>query len=71
MAQIPKPAPTYKVVIVESERGWGSKIVDELYFDNDPEAHAYVTDYNQKHNNSDTVPDWYMVAVYHGIVKLG
>jgi len=68
MAQIPKPKPAYKVVIVESERGWGSKIVDELYFESDPEAHAYVKDYNQKHNPSDSAPDWYMVAVYHGLL---
>ena len=68
MAQIPKPKPAYKVVIVESERGYGSKITDVMYFDNDDEAHEYVSSYNKKHNPSKETPDWYMVAVYHGLM---
>lgn len=68
MARIQKPGPAYKVAIIESERGWGSKIVDELYFDDDDEAHAYVKEYNDKHNSATETPDWYMVAVYHGLM---
>jgi len=68
MAKIPKPTPAYKVAIIESERGWGSKIVDELYFDDEDEAHAYVKGYNDKYNSATEAPDWYMVAVYHGLM---
>lgn len=57
---------TYKVQIVEYERGWGSKVDEELYFDDQQEAKQYVIDYNNKYNNKPTVPDWYMKAVYVG-----
>ena len=66
MARIIKPA-VYRVDIIESERGWGSKIDDTLYFDNEAEAREYVADFNSK-NTDLTVPDWYMVADYRGIV---
>lgn len=57
----------YKVVIMEFERGWGSKIDDTLFFDNEQEAKDFVEGYN-KCNNEPVVPDWYMVAVYKGKV---
>lgn len=59
----------YKVVIIESERGWGSKVDEEKYFDNEEEAKRYVKEYNEKWNSSDIVPDWYMVAEFVGRVK--
>ena len=68
MAQIQKPAPAYKVAIVESERGWGSKIIDEHYFDNEDEAHAYVKGFNDENIGLGDAPDWYMIAVYHGLL---
>lgn len=60
--------PTYRVDIIESERGWGSKIDESIYFDNADEAVKYAADYNIKHNNKDYVPDWYMYATYVGRV---
>lgn len=68
MPQIKNPEPAYRVDIIESERGWGSKIDETLYFDNEPEARKYAEDYNKKHNNSAVVPDWYMYAEYVGRV---
>lgn len=59
----------FRVDIIESERGWGSKIDESIYFDNEPEARAYVEEYNRKHNLPVVAPDWYMVAVYEGEVK--
>ena len=67
MAQIAKPV-AYRVDIIESERGWGSKLDETLYFDNEEEARQYVADYNAKYNTSQGVPDWYMVAEYCGKV---
>lgn len=67
MAQI-KNLKAYRVDIVEYERGWGSKIDETLYFDNESEAREYAKEYNNKYNTSNTVPDWYMVAQYFGKV---
>lgn len=59
----------YRVDIIESEAGWGSKIDESIYFDNEPEARAYVEEYNQKHNPPGPAPDWYMIAQYVGKVQ--
>lgn len=59
----------YRVDIIESERGWGSKIDETLYFDNEEEAKKYVKDYNEKYNSQEEVPDWYMIAEYVGPIK--
>ena len=66
MAIIEKPKAAFKVNIIESERGWGSKIDESIYFDNAEEAKKYVREYNEKYNNKDYVPDWYMYAEYVG-----
>ena len=66
MSQIKLQA-VYKVEIIESEAGWGSKVDDTLYFDNEAEAIRYVKNYNEL-NNSIEVPDWYMAAHYCGKV---
>jgi hypothetical protein len=63
---------TYRVDIIESERGWGSKIDESIYFDNEAEARKYVNDYNEKYNPikpGEGAPDWYMIAQYVGAVK--
>lgn len=65
MAQITPPK-SYRVDIVEYERGWGSKIDETLYFDNEEEAKKYADDYNKKYNTEPSTPDWYMVAQYIG-----
>lgn len=65
MPQVKAPVPVYVVNIVEYERGWGSKVEDTLYFDNEPEALEYVRNYNSE-NVDPTVPDWYMMAQYTG-----
>jgi len=57
----------FKVIIIESERGWGSKIDRVLYFDNEQEAKDYCKEFNSK-NTSEVVPDWYMYADYCGKV---
>lgn len=52
---------TVKVVIIESERGWGSKIDEIREFGTRDEAETFVTEYNS-HNDKPEVPDWYMYA---------
>jgi len=64
MAMIQRPV-GYRVDLIEYERGWGSKIDETLYFDNEEEALEYVKKFNAR-NTATTVPDWYMVADYRG-----
>lgn len=56
----------YKAYIVESERGWGSKVDEVLEFDTKEKRDEYIEQYNRKHNpgmyDSSPVPDWYMIA---------
>ena len=58
----------YRVDMIESERGWGQKLDETLYFDNEAEARQYAIDYNLTHNNKNYVPDWYIRAEYVGKV---
>jgi len=51
----------YEIAIIESERGWGSKVEDYVYTITLDKADKFVEDYNSK-NNSPVVPDWYMYA---------
>ena len=71
MPRIEKPT-AFRVDIIESERGWGSKIDESIYFDNEAEARKYANDYNEKYNPplkpGESVPDWYMIARYEGKV---
>jgi hypothetical protein len=66
MAQIPKPM-AHRVDLVEHDRFLGSKVDDVIYFDNIAEAVKYCEDFNAR-NTATTVPDWYMVAEYRGLV---
>jgi hypothetical protein len=50
-----------KVAIIESERGWGSKIDEVKEFDTPEEAKDFVTKFNAG-NDKPEVPDWYMRA---------
>lgn len=50
-----------KVEIIESERGWGSKIDEIVEFDTKEQADSFIKEYNSK-NNLPTTPDWYMYA---------
>jgi hypothetical protein len=66
MARIDRPV-GYRVDLIEYERGWGSKVDEVLYFDNEAEACKYCEDFNAR-NTATTVPDWYMIADYRGRV---
>lgn len=69
MSRIVKPnVQAFRVTLTEYERGWGSKPWDDVYFDNEAEARQYAIDYNNKHNNLDSAPDWYVRADYAGKV---
>jgi hypothetical protein len=57
----------FRVDIMEYERGWGSKVDETKFFDNEQEARDFCKQYNAK-NTATTVPDWYMVANYAGRV---
>lgn len=66
MPEINRPI-AYKVNIIESERGWGSKIDEVKYFDNEFEAKEFVNTFNSK-NDENLVPDWYRWADYIGAI---
>jgi hypothetical protein len=64
MARIDRPV-GYRVDLIEYERGWGQKLDETLYFDNEAEAREYVRSFNAK-NTAKEVPDWYMIAEFCG-----
>lgn len=51
----------YAVNEIESERGWGSKVITTSYFETLEEADKFVKKVNSA-NNKPTVPDWYVYA---------
>lgn len=53
----------WEVALVESERGWGSKIDEYKYFETEKQANEFVKEFNSK-NDKDYVPDWFMYAKY-------
>ena len=55
------PKTIWLVDIIESERGWGSKVDETKEFTDYDEAKAFVKRYNAD-NNLPEVPDWYMYA---------
>ena len=55
----------YKVILTEYERGWNSKVFDELYFKKEENALSYIKEYNSKNNLSIT-PEYYTKAEYIG-----
>jgi hypothetical protein len=61
---MPQEKPT-KVVIIEAERGWGSRVDEVKMFPTRAAAEKFCRDYNAD-NNKPTVPDWYMVARIEG-----
>lgn len=56
-----------KVYIIESERGWGSKVDEVKEFDTPEEAAKFVKKYNDEYRPSGPTPDWYMIAKLEGI----
>lgn len=56
----------HKVILMEYERGWGSKVDEVIYFENELYAKTFVIDFNSE-NHGDFDPDWYMTAEYQFI----
>lgn len=50
-----------KVPVIESERGWGSKIDDWMVVLSEEDAKAFIKEFNSK-NTASSAPDWYMQA---------
>lgn len=67
MAEV-KVGSLHKVVIIESERGWGSKVDEVKYFDTKESADTFIAEYNKDENFGGPTPDWYMIARYEGRV---
>jgi hypothetical protein len=55
-----------EVAIIESERGWGSKVEETKEFESRKEAEKFVAEYNEKNTEdyakTGIVPEWYMYA---------
>lgn len=52
---------SFKVALIEFERGWGSKIDEVREFSTREERDAFIVEFNSQ-NDKDIVPDWYMIA---------
>lgn len=48
-----------KIPVIESERGWGSKVDDYMVCKSVEDALDFMKEFNSK-NNENTTPDWYM-----------
>jgi len=64
MAEV-KLGELYKVVIIESERGWKTEVIESKYFETKLEALEFVVDYNKRLTKA-YVPDYYVMALYVG-----
>ena len=62
------PGALYKVTFTEYERGWGSKVIDTEYYNDENEAMQRARDYNKENNSSSEVPNYYIAAQYNGRV---
>lgn len=47
----------------------GSRVDDIEYYENDAKAKERIESFNSK-NTSETVPDWYMIAVLGDVVEV-
>lgn len=65
MKRVVKKQPPVVVEIIESERGWGSKVDSTKNFPTREQAEAFCNEYN-KGNTESVTPDWYMVARIRG-----
>jgi hypothetical protein len=54
-----------RVLIIESERGWGQKVDEVKTFPSMQSAKKFCKKYNSSKNES-VVPDWYMYARVEG-----
>ena len=50
-----------KVPVIESERGWGSRVDDYMVCLTKEDANSFVKEFNSK-NTEPVAPDWYMYA---------
>ena len=60
-----------RVLIIESESGWGQKVDEIKEFETKELAEDFANTYNRTHNagalNKSSVPDWYMYAQVEGV----
>jgi len=61
MSEGAKTAGPWRVVVIESERGWGMRVDEIRRFPTREDAVAFVKDFNSG-NPPGPAPDWYMQA---------
>lgn len=59
----------YRIDIIESEKGWGKRVDESLYFDSKEEAELYRVKFNAQNTGSKT-PDWYQYAAEPVLVDM-
>ena len=59
----------FKVEIIESERGWGSKVDDYMICLSQQDAELFKEEFNS-FNISVTIPEWYMIASSISTIEL-
>lgn len=58
-----------QVIIMEYERGWGSRIADIELYDDEYSAKQRVKEFNNR-NTATSAPDWYMIAELGDIISV-
>lgn len=51
----------FKAILLEYERGWGSRVDEVREFATEEERDEFITRFNAK-NTEQSAPDWYMIA---------
>lgn len=54
------------VYLIESERGWGTKVDEVKTFETYDEAMSYVEEFNKDYDFYGATPDYYYIAQYRG-----
>ncbi len=55
-----------RVLMIESEAGWGQRVDEIKTFPSRAKAVAFAEAYNRRHNTAPTAPSWYVKAEVEG-----
>ncbi len=62
MGRNPAATNKFRVLMIESEAGWGQKIDEIKTFKTKKAAIKFCETYNKRYNSEPTTPSWYIMA---------
>jgi hypothetical protein len=70
IAEMPeiKTKEIFHVQVIESEMGWGQRVLEDKFFDCEKDAKKFTEEFNSRNDYAISPPDWYMIALYCGKV---